>query len=76
MIWAWTRMCLRWSAALNDRWARRQRELDVQLLWPACVKLTGSRGEAEMAFLMHASMDPAWLRLGWCEVMRQVERLP
>lgn len=50
---------------IQSWWARRQRAVDRQILWPMCCDLASTKDEAIRAFLWHASRDPAWH--GWME---------
>ena len=49
---------------LMNLWYARLRKLDLQLLWPECLKQAGSLTKAKAAFASHAYNDPAWLWLG------------
>ncbi len=43
----------------------RQRQMDIEILWPAIKKEAGGdTPRAVAAFIFHASRDPAWLALG------------
>jgi hypothetical protein len=55
---------LRWAALALDAWHARQREIDVAILWPACLRASETVGEAMEIFAVHAYNDPAWLCLG------------
>jgi hypothetical protein len=45
-------------------WHKRQRDIDVQILWPACLKQASTVDRAREAFALHAVHDRAWLELG------------
>jgi hypothetical protein len=45
--------------ALNEK----RRAADLELLWPACVDLTGDVNVARDLFLQHTAIDSAWLEL-------------
>jgi hypothetical protein len=45
-------------------WYRRQRRIDMEVLWPACVAAAVDLEHAKAAFAVHAFHDPAWLALG------------
>jgi hypothetical protein len=45
-------------------WHKRQRNIDVQILWPACLKQAATPDRAREAFALHAVHDAAWLELG------------
>jgi hypothetical protein len=61
--------------ALLKWWRRRQRELDLEILWPACLEYSTSLDEAKAAFAMHAFNDRAWTSLGEAEIIRRIEAL-
>lgn len=48
----------RWIARL---WRRRLRSIDLQVLWPECVRQAPSIEMARVAFAMHAFHDSAWM---------------
>jgi hypothetical protein len=57
-------------------WYARLRAIDVQILWPSCVKAAkGNLDHAKGAFAMHAIRDPAWLALGEAEMIRRIDQL-
>jgi hypothetical protein len=64
---------------LRRLWDAYRRKLDIQLLWPSCKKRAAEVGSdievAREAFLLHALMDPAWVRLGEDEIRRQIREL-
>lgn len=41
-------------------WRKRQREIDLLILWPKCVELAPDLDHAKAAFAMHAFNDRAW----------------
>ncbi len=43
-------------------WRRRQRQIDNDLLWPACKENAGSLEDARFAFVFHCLHDPAWVK--------------
>jgi hypothetical protein len=58
------------------RWRERQRAIDLQVLWPACVENAGGDLDlARAAFAAHAYHDKAWLCLGEEEIFRRVDAL-
>lgn len=63
---------LRWLA---NWWHARQRSIDLQVLWPSCVKLAPDLDHAKAAFAVHAFNDSAWLCLGEEEIKRQIDGL-
>lgn len=56
-------------------WHTRQRALDLQILWPQCVKLAPDLDHAKAAFAVHAMNDPAWLELGRNQVLNFINEL-
>ena len=70
---------VRWWQALlayhRDRWAVRQRRIDIQILWPSICKSAWSADQARFAFLMHCESDPAWSLLGRDKVKEIVDGL-
>lgn len=56
-------------------WRRRQRQIDLEILWPACLKLGRDLDHAKAAFAVHAFHDPAWLCLGEAEIYRIIDHL-
>lgn len=63
---------IRW---LRGLWYRRLRNIDLQVLWPACVKNGRDLDHARAAFAAHAFHDPAWLVLGEGEIIRIIDGL-
>ena len=63
---------IRW---LQGLWYARLRKIDMQVLWPSCVKLTNDLDHAKMAFAVHAFNDPAWMFLGHDAVRRFIDDL-
>jgi hypothetical protein len=63
---------LKWFVAL---WHARQRSLDRQILWPACVRQAKTVENARDAFLWHAQGDSAWTFLGTEEMLKQISEL-
>jgi hypothetical protein len=57
------------------KWHARQRRIDMQILWPLCVKQASSADHAKAAFALHAYNDPAWTCLGEDEIYRIIEGL-
>jgi hypothetical protein len=60
---------------IRDKWHARQRALDLQILWPACVRQARDLDHAKAAFSVHAFNDSAWLSLGHDEIMRRIDAL-
>ncbi len=46
-------------------WHARQRNIDLQILWPACKQQATDLIHARAAFAEHAYNDAAWLELGY-----------
>lgn len=49
---------LKW---LREWWWARQREQDMQLLWPVCKEQAPTLEHAKAAFAVHAYDDPCWI---------------
>lgn len=49
---------------LMKRWYARCRKIDLQILWPICVKYSVTLDHAKAAFAVHAFEDKAWMVLG------------
>jgi len=47
----------RWFAA---RRRKRLRRIDMDVLWPTCLKAANNLDYAKAAFAVHAVNDPAW----------------
>lgn len=64
---------------LRNRWHRRMRAIDLDIMWPCCKREATRWGcgldEARAAFATHAFHDPAWLALGEDEIRRQIDRM-
>lgn len=57
-------------------WYARQRQLDMDILWPACLdEARGDLDKARTAFAVHAFRDPAWMYLGRGAVYRIIDNL-
>ena len=52
---------IRW---LQGWWYARCRKLDMEILWPSCIRLAPDLNNAKMAFAVHAFNDPAWQFIG------------
>lgn len=64
-------MVFAWIGAL---WRTRQRQLDLDTLWPICVAETDDLEHAKRAFQIHASLDPAWWDLNEDEINLLIDR--
>ena len=56
-------------------WYARLRKIDMQILWPECVKVAHTLDEAKAAFAYHAFNDPAWTFLGEDEIVSAIDSL-
>jgi len=56
-------------------WYARCRKIDMEILWPICLKHAPDLDHAKMAFAVHAFNDPAWLFLGRDAVYRFIDDL-
>lgn len=63
---------MRW---LSKWWHKRQRDIDVQILWPSCRDNASDIYQARGAFAAHAFNDSAWLELGVPEITRIILEL-
>lgn len=54
---------------------RRLRQIDLEILWPACKDQAETLHDARIAFALHAMNDKAWLALGEEEVIKRVREL-
>lgn len=57
------------------RWHQRQRQLDIDILWPACRNGTADISIAREAFLWHAANEPAWQALSETEFNKIIDGL-
>lgn len=60
---------------LRSHWQARQRAIDLDVLWPACRANAPDLDHARAVFALHAFHDPAWLALGYDEVVRRIDAL-
>lgn len=44
-------------------WRKRQRDLDIEILWPVCKQECLCLADARRAFFYHCCMDPAWFEV-------------
>lgn len=47
---------------LGRWWRRRQRAIDIDILWSTCKEQAGTLDRARAAFLLHAAIDDAWTK--------------
>ena len=48
-------------AKVRDVWWQRQRNTDLNILWPACKAQTPDIEIAKAMFALHAFKDPCWI---------------
>lgn len=61
---------------LMRAWRRRQRSIDIDILWPCCKKATGGdAAKARLMMLQHAFIDEAWSDQSPEEINKIVEGL-
>jgi hypothetical protein len=60
---------------LINWWRARQRQIDLEILWPACREQAPDLDHAKAAFAVHAFHDRAWLALGEAEIYRRINEL-
>lgn len=63
---------LRW---IRDRWYRRLRRIDLEILWPSCKSEAPDLIHAKAVFALHCFNDRVWMRLGHDEVCRIINEL-
>ena len=56
-------------------WHRRQRKIDLEILWPACKAQAPDMDHAKAVFAFHAFNDLAWTELGHDEIYRRIDQL-
>lgn len=56
-------------------WYKRQRQIDLDILWPLIKKDAPSLDDAKACFGVHAFNDQAWMCLGVHEVMTRIDEL-
>jgi hypothetical protein len=56
-------------------WHARQRQIDMDILWPICRREANDLDHAKAAFAVHAYNDPAWLELGEDTLFQTIDRL-
>lgn len=59
---------IRWIRRL---WWKRQRQIDLEILWPECKRLAPDIDHARAAFACHAMADRAWV----CEYGKDLVRV-
>lgn len=48
---------------LQKWWRKRQRNIDVEILWPSCKQIAPNISKARTAFFLHCINDDAWCDL-------------
>lgn len=54
---------------------RRQRELDIEILWPSCRDAAPDLDTAHAMFAIHVSMDDAWRAITAREAKHTIDGL-
>jgi hypothetical protein len=65
MLWNW----------LQRRWHAQQRRIDMDILWPACLREARDLDHAKAAFARHCMHDEAWLALGENAIIELIDDL-
>lgn len=60
---------------IKNWWYKRQRKIDLDILWPCCQDISPDIQRARAAFASHAFSDPAWLALGEDAIIDIVDNL-
>lgn len=47
-------------ASVGKWWRKRQRNTDLEILWPACKRKALTLHQAHQVFIVHALNDSAW----------------
>jgi hypothetical protein len=61
--------------AMRKWWHARQRRIDMDILWPICLKGANDLDHAKAAFAYHCFNDPAWQELGERDIFNFIDRL-
>jgi hypothetical protein len=61
--------------AIRKWWHARQRRIDMDILWPICLKEANDLDHAKAAFAVHCYLDPAWQELGEKGIFDFIDRL-
>jgi hypothetical protein len=56
-------------------WHKRQRAIDMEILWPICLEESRDLDHAKAAFAYHAMHDRAWTCLGEERVLAFIDSL-
>ena len=60
---------------LRNWWWKRQRAIDMEILWPACKAQARDLDHAKAAFAVHAFNDPAWVRYYEGDLVKVIDAL-
>lgn len=60
---------------ITERWYERMRRIDMEILWPACVRQAPDLEHAKAAFASHVFHDEAWLVLGHDQIVELIDTL-
>ena len=60
---------------ITKLWNKRRRQIDLDILWPACKENAINLDHAKAAFAVHAFADPAWNDLDHDEKYAIIDRL-
>lgn len=60
---------------LSRWWRKRQRRIDLQVLWPTLKEFCDNLPQARAAFFLHMQMDSAYADLSTDEKREYVEEL-
>jgi hypothetical protein len=63
---------IRW---IRNWWYAKQRAIDMDILWPTCLKQAPDLNHAKAAFAYHCFTDPAWLVLSDKEIVEFIDSL-
>lgn len=68
-----------WLTWLTNHWHNKQRQIDIDILWPSCKEIAETEGlsldYAKATFASHAFNDHAWIVLGEDEIKRRIDAL-
>jgi len=53
---------IRLAVAIQRIWWKRQRQIDIDILWPACKRCAPTLEDAHKIFMVHAVTQPCWMR--------------
>jgi hypothetical protein len=64
-LWRWGRM----------KWYAHARHIDMDILWPVCLKTADNLDHAKAVFAVHAFNDPAWMIMGEAWIVDFIDSL-